>query len=63
MTDTSTSQATENEPAPHDAMARAKDALREEADRLEQAKTALVHGVESVVHKFNEAVGSIGGHK
>jgi hypothetical protein len=32
-------------------------------DRLGQAKTALVHGVESVVDKFTDAVSSIGGHK
>jgi hypothetical protein len=63
MSDTTTPEAPETEPATHHAIAGVRDELRKDAERLEQAKTALVHGVESVVDKFTEAVSRIGGHK
>ena len=63
MTDTTTPEVAETEPATHDARASAKNELRKDAERLEQAKNALVHGVESVVGKFTEAISSIGGRK
>jgi exonuclease VII small subunit len=63
MSDTSTPEATETEPATHEAFEAAKHELRKDAERLEQAKSALVHGVESVVEKFTDAVSSIGGRK
>jgi hypothetical protein len=63
MSDPTTPEAAETEPATHAAIAAAKDELRKDAERLEHAKTALVHGVESVVDKFTEAVSSIGGRK
>lgn len=62
MTDTSTPEAAETEPA-RDSIAAAKHELHKDADRLEQAKIALVHGVESLVDKFTDAVSSIGGRK
>jgi hypothetical protein len=63
MSDTTTSDAAETAPATHETVEAAKRELRKDADRLEQAKTALVHGVESVFDKFTDAVSSIGGRK
>jgi hypothetical protein len=64
-TEAATEPVTESAAAPvtEPGSGRIVNALHEEQDRLEHAKSSLIHAVESAVGKFTDTLGITGGRK